>query len=112
MLQSQSGETPAHGTEGKTYFGRTIFRFFADSLSGANGGTAPEAFPTETSVPLRLSISKLLSNLVCSQPLAWEEERFTTHVSFPTPSKAASTPFPSVISITRLTVSSFLYRMT
>jgi hypothetical protein len=51
------------------HVGRHSLRFFADSLSGAIGGTAPNAFPTETSVPLRLSISKLLSNLARRQCL-------------------------------------------
>lgn len=36
---------------------------FAESLSGAKGGTAPEAFPSDTKVPFLFNILKLLSKL-------------------------------------------------
>lgn len=48
---------------GETYVGRTSFMFFALSLRGANGGTAPDALPKETIVPFRLIMSKSFSNL-------------------------------------------------
>lgn len=87
--------------------------FFCISLMGGDGGTAPEAFPTDTRVPFRLIIKKSESNL---------HQRFessqnirtihSTHVSLPTPSKIAWTPSPFVSSSTRATVSSLLYKMT
>lgn len=46
-----------------TYEGRTSLRFFGVSLRGENGGTAPDALPTDTKVPFRLSNSKFISNL-------------------------------------------------
>lgn len=49
----------------------------------ASGGTVPDAFPNDTTVPFLLTTFKSSSN-----------------VSFPTPSKTASTPLPPVISMT------------
>jgi hypothetical protein len=68
-----------HETEDKTYFGWTIFRFLLDSLSGANGGTAPHTLPTETSISLRLSITKLLSNLTHRQHWVTNEDVLIRH---------------------------------
>ena len=50
-------------TSRRTHEGRTSLTFFSPSFKGEKGGTAPEAFPTETIVPLRLINLKLLSNL-------------------------------------------------
>ncbi len=43
--------------------GLSSLRFFSVSFRGGKGGTAPEAFPTDTSVPLRFKTLKFPSNL-------------------------------------------------
>lgn len=47
----------------RAYVGRQSLTFLAASLRGENGGTAPDAFPTETIVPFRRINSKLASKL-------------------------------------------------
>ena len=49
--------------EGETHVGRRSRTFFSTSLRGGKGGTAPDAFPTETMVPFRRIILKSASNL-------------------------------------------------
>jgi hypothetical protein len=53
-----------HSDRFTTHVGRRSLRFFSTRRMGAKGGTAPEAFPTETRVPFRLSSLKLLSKLI------------------------------------------------
>ena len=48
----------------KPYVGRSNFTFFSTSLLIKNGSTAPDAFPTDTIVPLRFINLKLLSKLM------------------------------------------------
>jgi len=74
-----------------------------------SGGTAPGAFPNETSVPFLRSF-KLLSNLdtkVSKPSTEWTPEE-GTYVPFPTPANMASASTPFVTSNTHLTVSSFV----
>jgi hypothetical protein len=47
-----------------TYTGRRTFRFLGASFNGGKGGTAPEALPIETMVPLRRMTSKFCSHLL------------------------------------------------
>ena len=47
----------------KTNVGRSSLTFFSTSFSRENGGTAPDALPKETIMPLRLINLKLLSKL-------------------------------------------------
>jgi hypothetical protein len=60
------------------YVGRSNFTFFSTSLVIKNGSTAPDAFPTDTIVPLRFINLKLLSKLmelnVISSPEQAKEE--------------------------------------
>lgn len=58
-----SGEHSIYSTLEKTHVGRRSLTFFSTSFSTENGGTAPDALPKETIVPLRLIILKLLSKL-------------------------------------------------
>ena len=59
-----------------TYTGRTNFRFLGASFNGGKGGTAPDALPIETIVPLRRMTSKFSSQLLsslceCVDPSFW-----------------------------------------
>lgn len=50
-----------------THVGRTSLIFFSINLIGSNGGTAPEALPTDTNVPFLRNTLKLESNLLFYQ---------------------------------------------
>ena len=46
-----------------SYVGRNNLTFFSTNFGTEKGATAPDAFPTDTIVPLRFISLKLLSNL-------------------------------------------------
>lgn len=60
--------------ESRTNVGRSNLTFFSMSLNNEKGSTAPEAFPTETIVPLRLIILKLLSNLFVETSMNYKNQ--------------------------------------